>query len=186
MAIERTIEASLNKAVRSLEVGGRTLLWEDPSWSSEEELNRVVTTPNDQRLWALMAALRRGRSVESIAANTGIDPFFISKLANIHIMELRLLSNPLDADLLWEAKQLGFSDEMIGSLVDLLPLRVRELRHSLGIRPVYKLVDTCAAEFEAYTPYYYSTYEHENEAEPFGEQSAVVIGSGPIRIGQGI
>jgi len=186
MAIERTIEASLNKAVRSLEVGGRTLLWEDPSWSSEEELNRVVTTPNDQRLWALMAALRRGRSVESIAANTGIDPFFISKLANIHMMELRLLSNPLDADLLWEAKQLGFSDEMIGSLVDLLPLRVRELRHSLGIRPVYKLVDTCAAEFEAYTPYYYSTYEHENEAEPFGEQSAVVIGSGPIRIGQGI
>ncbi len=186
MAIERTIEASLNKAVRSLEVGGKTLLWEDPSWSSEDELNRVITTPNDQRLWALMAALRRGRSVESIAANTGIDPFFITKLANIHSMELRLLSNPLDADLLWEAKQLGFSDEMIGNLVDLLPLRVRELRHSLGIRPVYKLVDTCAAEFEAYTPYYYSTYEHENEAEPFGANSAVVIGSGPIRIGQGI
>jgi carbamoyl-phosphate synthase large subunit len=186
MAIERTMEAALNKAVRGLEFGGRTLLWEDPAWDTAADIAPFIDTPNDQRLWALMAALRRGITTEELARRTAIDVFFLEKLNNIYSMEIRLLEEPLDPSLLWEAKRLGFSDEMIGNLADELPQRVRDLRHSWGIRPVYKMVDTCAAEFAAYTPYYYSTYEMENEAAPFAEEAAVVIGSGPIRIGQGI
>ena len=101
-------------------------------------------------------------------------------------MEKRLLSEPLTPELMWEAKRLGFSDEQIGTLADRLPEQVRQLRQSWNIKPVYKMVDTCAAEFDAETPYFYSTYEKENEAEPIQDKKAVVIGSGPIRIGQGI
>ncbi|MDP6349012.1 MAG: carbamoyl-phosphate synthase (glutamine-hydrolyzing) large subunit, partial [Chloroflexota bacterium] len=186
MAIERTLEAALNKAVRGLEFGGRTLLWEDPAWKSPAELAPLIDIPNDQRLWALMAALRRGVTTAELAARTFIDIFFLEKLNNIYRMEIRLLEEPLDPSLLWEAKRLGFSDEMIGSRADVLPGRVRDLRATWGIRPVYKMVDTCAAEFAAHTPYYYSTYEMENEAAPFDDPAAVVVGSGPIRIGQGI
>ena len=107
-------------------------------------------------------------------------------MAGIHAMERRLLDEPLTADLLWDAKRMGFSDEMIAALADDLPQRVRERRETYGITPVYKMVDTCAAEFDAVTPYYWSTYEHENEAQPEADSPAVVIGSGPIRIGQGI
>ena len=186
MAIERTMEAALNKAVRGLEFGGRTLLWEHPAWVSPAELAPLIDFPNDQRLWALMAALRRGITTAELARRTAIDIFFLEKLNNIYRMEIRLLEKPLDPSLLWEAKRLGFSDEMIGSRADVLPGRVRDLRATWGIRPVYKMVDTCAAEFAAYTPYYYSTYEMENEAAPFDDPAAVVVGSGPIRIGQGI
>ncbi len=101
-------------------------------------------------------------------------------------MERRLLSETLTPELLRQAKRLGFSDEQIGTLADRLPEQVRQLRHEWNIRPVYKMVDTCAAEFDAATPYFYSTYEVENEAEPLEGDKAVVIGSGPIRIGQGI
>ena len=186
MAIERTMEAALNKAVRGLEFSGRTLLWEDPAWDTATDIGPFLDSPNDQRLWALMAALRRGITTAELARRTFIDIFFLEKLNNIYHMELRLLEESLEPSLLWEAKRLGFSDEMIGDLADELPQRVRELRATWGIRPVYKMVDTCAAEFAAYTPYYYSTYEMENEAQPFAEEAAVVIGSGPIRIGQGI
>ena len=186
MAIERTLEAAMNKAVRGLEFGTRNLLWEDPSWTTLADLDPLIDTPNDQRIWALMAALRRGLTPVEIAHRTDIDQFFLEKLNNIYQMELRLLEERLDPSLLWSAKRLGFSDEMVGVLADVLPQRVRELRHSWGIRPVYKMVDTCAAEFAAFTPYYYSTYEIENEAHPFEDEAAVVVGSGPIRIGQGI
>ena len=187
MAIERSIEASLNKAVRGLEIGGRTLLWEDPAWASDEaSIWWRIEHGHDERLWAIMAALRRGAVPAEIARRSGIDVFFVEKLQNIHAMEVRLLDEPLSPDLVWEAKRLGFSDQMIASLSDTLPQRVAELRQIHGILPVYKMVDTCAAEFEAATPYFWSTYERENEAVVNGQPAAVVVGSGPIRIGQGI
>jgi len=194
MAIDRCFEAALQKAVRSLEIGGKLLLWEERSWSrsSEEhesekrELDSYPLHPHDLRIWAIMAALRRGASPEELSRRTGIDPWFMHKFRNIVEIEKRLLAKVLTPELLLEAKKLGFSDEQIGTLSDKLPEQVRQLRHQWQIRPVYKMVDTCAAEFEASTPYFYSAYEKENEAMPLEGQKAVVIGSGPIRIGQGI
>jgi carbamoyl-phosphate synthase large subunit len=185
MAIDRCFEAALQKAVRSLEFGKRSLLWEDPSWG-KDGLDSYPLYPNDLRIWAIMAALRRDIAPETISQITGIDPWFIYKFKNIVDMEKRLLFEPLTPELLREAKRLGFSDEQIGILADRLPEQVRQLRHQWHIRPVYKMVDTCAAEFEAETPYFYGTYEEENEAQPIATRKAVVIGSGPIRIGQGI
>ncbi|HWO94291.1 MAG TPA: carbamoyl-phosphate synthase large subunit, partial [Dehalococcoidia bacterium] len=121
-----------------------------------------------------------------LARSTGIDPWFLDRLFAIVAMERRLLSEPLTRDLLREAKRMGFSDADIGQLADRLPDQVRQDRQRWNIRPVYKMVDTCAAEFEAATPYFYSTYEEENEATTLDGQRALVIGSGPIRIGQGI
>ena len=183
MAIDRSFEAALNKAVRSLEVGGRSLLWERTEWRTGNEFPLNAT---DERLWALMAALRRGYDPFDLSRQTAIDPWFTERMANIVAMERRLLNETLTRDLLWDAKRMGFSDEMVGQLADRLPEQIRALRHEWNIRPVYKMVDTCAAEFEAVTPYFYSTYEVENEAEPAEGATAVVIGSGPIRIGQGI
>jgi len=183
MAIDRCFEAALQKAVRSLEIGGKSLLWEDPRWKDKDS---YPLEPNDLRLWALMASLRRGVPIEDLCRRTGIDPWFMEKFQNIINMEKRLLSEKLTPELLRQSKRLGFSDEQIGTLADRLPEQVRELRRNWKMRPVYKMVDTCAAEFAAETPYFYSTYETENEAEPLPGRKAVVIGSGPIRIGQGI
>ncbi len=189
MAIARTFEQALQKAVRSLDFSGRTLLWEDPTWS-EEEIRHLVATPNDLRLWAIMAALRRGAHVMELARLSGIDPWFLEKMSGLVAVERRLLSEPLTPQLLREAKLKGFPDRDIATLADMLPEQVRQMRQQWGIRPVYKMVDTCAAEFEAQTPYFYSTYEEdeeaENEAPPLPGPKAVVLGSGPIRIGQGI
>ncbi|HWO72962.1 MAG TPA: carbamoyl-phosphate synthase large subunit, partial [Dehalococcoidia bacterium] len=184
MAIDRSFEAALQKAVRSLEIGGRSLLWEDPNWKDDPCSRPLEAT--DERLWAVMAALRAGAETMDVAARTGIDPWFLERLQNIIRMEKRLLGEPLTRDLLWEAKRLGFSDVQIATLADLLPEQVRDLRKQWDLRPVYKTVDTCAAEFEAVTPYFYSTYEEENEAPPIDGERVLVIGSGPIRIGQGI
>ena len=191
MAIDRSFEAALQKAVRSLEVSGDSLLWEDSSWAGamenvENPMEGLPLHGNDLRLWAVMAALRRGVEPEALAVHTGVDPWFLHKLNNIVSMEHRLLSEDLTPRLLKDAKRLGFGDPQIGTLADRLPEQVRDLRREWGLHPVYKMVDTCAAEFEAATPYFYSTYEEENEALPLEGRSAVVIGSGPIRIGQGI
>ncbi len=188
MAIDRSFEGAFQKAVRSVEVGGRTLLWEDPEWSSGGEFTakELLREATDFRLWTVMAALRRGMGREEISRLSGIDPWFVSAFARIVDMERRLLAEDLGPGQLWEAKRLGFSDEQIGVLADLLPPRVREIRRQWGIRPVYKMIDTCAAEFEAVTSYFYGTYEQENEAVPLEGAKALVVGSGPIRIGQGI
>jgi carbamoyl-phosphate synthase large subunit len=186
MAIDRTFEAALQKAVRSLEFGHKSLLWEDRQWSLGHDINSYPLEPTDVRLWVIMAALRRGISAQAIAQRTRIDLWFLEKFLNIIEMEKRLLNESLTSDLLREAKRTGFSDEQIGTLADRLPEQVRQLRHQWNIRPVYKMVDTCAAEFDAATPYFYSTYEQENEAVAIVAKKAVVIGSGPIRIGQGI
>jgi carbamoyl-phosphate synthase large subunit len=182
MAIDRSFEAALQKAMRSLEMGGKSLLWEDPDWDE----SGYPLVPSDLRLWGIMALLRRGLSPHELSRETGIDPWFTYKLRNIVQMEQRLLSETLTPGLLREAKRLGFSDEQVGTLADRMPEQVRDLRHNWQIIPVYKMVDTCAAEFAAETAYFYSTYELENEAEPLAGNKAVVIGSGPIRIGQGI
>jgi carbamoyl-phosphate synthase large subunit len=186
MAIDRCFEAALQKGVRSLEFDKRTLLWEDPSWSKAGGIESYPLHPNDLRIWAIMAALRREAKPEELSQRTGIDPWFIYKFQNIVNMEKKLLSEPLAPELLWQAKGLGFSDEQVGTLADRLPEQVRHTRHEWHICPVYKMVDTCAAEFDAETPYFYGTYEKENEAEPLEGKKAVVIGGGPIRIGQGI
>ncbi len=186
MAIDRTFEAALQKAVRSLEFGKKSLLWEDVKWKPGTDVKSYPLEPTDLRLWAIMAALRRGIKAQEIAERTKIDLWFIAKMQNIIDMEKTLLSQPLTSDLLRQAKRLGFADEQIGTLADRLTEQVRQQRLDWGIRPVYKMVDTCAAEFDAATPYFYSTYEQENEALPIKDKKAVVIGSGPIRIAQGI
>ena len=186
MAIDRSFEAALQKAVRSLEVRNRDLLWEDPSWTNAD-LEGLITQPNDLRLWALMAALRRGRTPETLSEWSGVDSFFLHKLENIVHCEQELLRAPqLSVALARKAKRLGFSDRQIGTLLDEMPERIRDRRREWGIRPTYKMVDTCAAEFEAATPYFYGTFESENEAPPLAGDKVVVLGSGPIRIGQGI
>ncbi len=191
MAIDRSFEAALQKAVRSLEIGGRTLLWEERGWSDDEgrpaeQLFELISRPNDLRLWAIAAALRRDVTIGRVADLSGIDPFFLGKIADIVRLERELLREHLTPALMYRAKRMGFTDAQIGTLADMLPEQVRSVRKEWGIRPVYKMVDTCAAEFAAATPYFYSTYETENEAEPLDRDAALVIGSGPIRIGQGI
>ncbi|MSQ09830.1 MAG: carbamoyl-phosphate synthase large subunit [Dehalococcoidia bacterium] len=197
MAIGRTFESALGKAIRSWEVGGRTLQWEDASWGLDQAtdpasvMDRLPLYPTDERLWALMAALRRDATPRDLSLRTGIDLWFLDKLQGLVRMEQRLLSEPLARDLLLAAKRLGFSDDTVAQLSDSsrtsgLSERVRALRKEWGIVPSYKMVDTCAAEFTSATPYFYSTYEAENEATPLPGPKAVVISSGPIRIGQGI
>jgi carbamoyl-phosphate synthase large subunit len=186
MAIDRCFEAALQKAVRSLESNRKSLLWEDPRWKLATDIKSYPLEPNDLRLWAIMAALRRGMTPETITEKTKIDFWFTSKLQNIVDMEQTLRSQPLTSELLLQVKRLGFSDEQIGNLTNKSQEEVRKLRTNWGIRPVYKMVDTCAAEFDASTPYFYSTYEQEDEAQPSNKQKVIVIGSGPIRIGQGI
>ena len=184
MAIDRTFEAALQKAVRSLEVGGRSVLWEDRE--AESNPSEAAATPTDNRLWHVLAALRGGASLDELAERSAIDPWFLDRFQALIDMERRLLSEPLAPPLMRAAKRMGFADEQIANLAGTVTERVREQRRDWGIQPVYKMVDTCAAEFDAVTPYFYSTYEQENEAQPEGGKRALVVGSGPIRIGQGI
>ena len=192
MAIDRSFEAAMQKALRSLEVKGQGLLWEAPSWVDVAEpgpfLDRFLSAgATDDRLWRLFAALRRGATVEDVHERTKIDRWFLRKLASIvRFAEDELQGKTPTPSLLRRAKRLGFADADVATLAGMLPADVRRLRNQWGIRPVYKMVDTCAAEFEAVTPYFYSTYESENEALPLEGEKAVILGSGPIRIGQGI
>jgi carbamoyl-phosphate synthase large subunit len=186
MAIDRCFEPAIQKAVRSLEFNRRSLLWEDPAWKSFTDIKSYPLNANELRFWAIMAALRKGITAKAIAEHTKIDIWFITKLQNIVNMELTLKSQVLTRELMWQAKQLGFIDEQIATLTGSSSLEVRRRRRSWKIQPVYKIVDTCAAEFDASTPYYYSTYEQENESRRTRKKKAIVVGSGPIRIGQGI
>ena len=180
MAIDRNFESALQKAVRSLENGRGSLLWEGSDLDSKE------LKPNDDRLWSIMKFLRNDGNYIDATKKTFIDPWFTFALQNIVDIEKKLINNKLSNENLREAKEFGFSDNQIAALSDLLPDQVRKLRKSYGIIPVYKMVDTCAGEFESVTPYFYSTYEIENEAFSEDTKKAIVLGSGPIRIGQGI
>jgi carbamoyl-phosphate synthase large subunit len=178
MAIDRTFEAAFQKAVRCLEVGGKNLRWREPDW----DLRKLLTEPSDQRLWAVFAALRDGWAIDRIHLLSGIDEWFLHRFAGIVAGEQRLAGGGSLA----EAKRLGLSDATIGEVLDKSAQSVREERQAQGLKPSYKMVDTCAAEFEARTPYFYSSYDLENEAPSLAGPKAIVLGSGPIRIGQGI
>ena len=191
MAIDRTFEAALLKAMRSLEVKGQGLLWEPPQASAlasgTEIVDRLLrSAPTDDRIWRVFAALRRGADVEHVHEATRIDRWFLERFRNVVRTAEGMQSASPTPTMLRSAKRMGFSDADIATLTGILPADVRRLREQWGVVPVYKMVDTCAAEFEAVTPYFYSTYEQENEAAPLPGPKAIVLGSGPIRIGQGI
>jgi carbamoyl-phosphate synthase large subunit len=183
MAIGRNVEESLQKAIRSLEIdkmGFERLEMDD------DELKKEMGTPTDKRLFSIAEALRRGHLPEEIMKLSGDDPFFIKKIQNILKIEEDIKSKGLNPNLLRKAKIFGFSDAYISQLVSKTELYVRQLRAESDILPAYKMVDTCAAEFEAETPYYYSTYASECESISSIEKKVIIVGSGPIRIGQGI
>jgi len=192
MAIDRTFEAAMLKALRSLEVKGQGLLTEAPAWVDLGDpaafiARYLAAEPTDDRIWRVLAALRRGATVDAVHEATKIDRWFLRKLRNIvRFAEDELQGKTPNPALLRRAKRMGFSDADLASLAGVLGSDIRRLRMQWGIVPVYKMVDTCAAEFEAVTPYFYSTYEQENEAPPLDGPKTVILGSGPIRIGQGI
>lgn len=183
MAIGRTFEEALLKGLRSLEIGVKGL---DPIDMTDSEIEEELVHATDRRIFAIGQALRNGWSVERIADLAKWDPFYVKKLRNIIDMERRIRGS-LDEQTLKEAKLMGFSDESIAAIREAAFSEIREMRRSLGIRPVYKMVDTCAAEFEARTPYFYSTHGRSTEIFPEDSKKKVVlVGAGPIRIGQGI
>ncbi|MFL2642155.1 MAG: carbamoyl-phosphate synthase (glutamine-hydrolyzing) large subunit [Dehalococcoidia bacterium] len=183
MAIERNFESALLKAVRALDISNISQL-KDKSLKANEVSDLY---PDDTRLFKIFKLLRKGIDLEDIYNFTGIDKWFLTKLKIIINHEEKLSKiNKLDKEILKVSKKIGFSDETIASLTNNNIEEIRNLRKKWSILPTYKMVDTCASEFEALTPYYYSTYESENEAEPDKTDKAIVLGSGPIRIGQGI
>jgi carbamoyl-phosphate synthase large subunit len=186
MSIDRTFPGALLKAIRSLETGRDGLMHPAVARMEDDMLRAKLVTPNEERIYVVAEALRRGVTVEEICALSMIDRFFVDGINRIVQMEKALAELPLHFEMMRKAKRLGFSDSYIGRLIGKPMMEVREIRHAMNIRPVYKMVDTCAAEFEATTPYYYSCYDGENEAVSPPGRKAIVLGSGPIRIGQGI
>lgn len=186
MAIGRNIEESLLKACRSLEVGVDHNELPALSQVSDDELMRKIVKAQDDRLFYISEAIRRGYSPDEIAELTKIDVFFLDKLLHIYEIEQELASHIGDSYVLKKAKQNGFADTKIAALWGMTDEQVRRIRQEQKIVPVYKMVDTCAAEFESVTPYFYSTYGFENESVKSSKESVLVLGSGPIRIGQGV
>lgn len=188
MAIGRVFEESLQKAIRSLEIKHFGLYSPSlnlDSLDNETLLKRIKIT-DDERLWLLAEWFRRDGSLEEIYETTMIDRFFLDKIQKLVQMEKEIANNELTKELIWHSKRVGFADKQIAQLRGTSEQEITDLRLNYGIKPVFKIVDTCAAEFESYTPYYYSTYETENEVKLTDKRSVVVLGSGPIRIGQGI
>ncbi len=187
MAIGRSFPEALQKALRSVEKSDAPFSWASPL-GEPQSLVLEASLPRDGRLGIVQQALRAGATVEELADATGIDPWFLAQLELLNEAAEQLRSaRELTPDLLRAAKRLGFSDRQIGEIRRLDEAVVRELRHALGVRPVYKTVDTCAAEFAALTPYLYSAYDDETEVPPGdGRPKVLVLGSGPNRIGQGI
>ena len=206
MSIGRTFKESLQKALRSLEIDCSGF---EPRDNSAKEIRAKLKTPNAERIWYIAQALRQGISIEEVYSLTGVDPWFLHNIMQILEMEERISSEarkqgyPEEKNaVLRQAKEYGFSDKRIAELTGETEKSIRDFRGRNGLRPVYKLVDTCAAEFEAYTPYLYSTYERpfykvevrseksevkvECEANPTGRKKVIILGSGPNRIGQGI
>ena len=186
MAIERNLEAALLKAVRSLEIGLIHLEMPELKALSDEEVRERIHLIDDQRLFVIAEAFRRGVTIDEVHDITKIDKWFLQKVMNIVEMENRIKIEPMTAELMLAAKKKGFADVTIAGYIGKTWQEVREMRKGWGIIPTYKMVDTCAAEFEAATPYYYSTYAEEDEVEVSDKKKVAVLGSGPIRIGQGV
>ncbi len=193
MAIGRTFKEALQKGLRGLEIGRKGFEFISKiNLKSEDEILSMLSTPLCNRLFIIRYALEYGVSVEKISEATKIDPWFINNMKEIFLFEKQLpqdvssLSRERLKTIVERAKRLGFSDLQLSSFWKMSETDFRKLRKSLGILPTYKLVDTCAAEFEAYTPYYYSTYEKEDEGTPSKNRKIIILGGGPNRIGQGI
>ena len=185
MAIGRSLEESMQKAIRSLDIdkelgySGKYSQWTD------EELHALLSEPTDERIFAIYIALKRGWKAEEISQITGIEPYFLYRMENILAMENEIKA-ALNPEVLRKAKRTGFTDEQIARLTGKGREEITDMRISSGIIPTYKMVDTCAAEFAAKTPYYYSTYDMQCELVPSDRKKVLILGSGPIRIGQGI
>ena len=186
MSMGRNIEESLLKAVRSLEIGAYHIELAELADVSEEELQTKLVKAQDDRLFYVAEAFRRDYTIEQLNDLTKIDPLFLDKILHIIEIERELAANPNDFAILKIAKENGFADRKIGELWNMSEIAVRELRLEKGLKPVYKMVDTCAAQFESNTPYFYGSYETENESVRSEKPSVLVLGSGPIRIGQGV
>jgi carbamoyl-phosphate synthase large subunit len=185
MAIDREFGSAMLKAIRSLEPRGRGWLWEDPAWMLShrrpEDLEGFLA-PTDMRLWRIIGLLRHGwADADTISAATGIAPWFTDRLAELVAAESRVVGAPL-----LDAKRAGFGDADIATLSGVPPVAIRRARVRAGIGPAYRRVDTCAGEFPAETPYFYSSYADPEVRPPAERRSVIVVGSGPIRIGQGI
>ena len=186
MSIGRTIEESLLKAVRSLETGVCHIYHKKFDDMATADMLQYITRATDDRIYAIAELLRRGVDRSLIYDRTKIDMFFLKKMDNIVNFEREVKAHKGDREVLYEAKRIGFGDKFIGQLWGMTESEVFELRQELGIKPVYKTIDTCAGEYSGYVPYFYSTYEQENESVVSNRKKIVVLGSGPIRIGQGV
>ena len=186
MSIGRTLEESLLKAIRSLEIGVYHLYMKKfDSWS-EKELLDYIRIGTDDRIFAIARMIRMGTDLGVICNATGIDMLFLEKFKNIVAAETEIAGAKNDIEILKKAKRMGFSDRYIAKLWDCREIEIFEMRKMNGIFPVYKMIDTCASEFSSYIPYFYSTYEDENESMVSPKKKVIVLGSGPIRIGQGV
>lgn len=186
MSVGRTIEESLLKAARSLEIGVKHLYMKKFETFSDDEMLNYIKDGTDDRIYAIAELLRRKTDIGMICNATKIDMLFLEKIKNIVKTENKLREHIGDTDTLYAAKKLGFSDEFIGKLWGMTGEEIYKIREKRGMFPVYKMIDTCASEFESYIPYFYSTYEDENESVVSDKKKIIVLGSGPIRIGQGV
>lgn len=186
MAIGRNYTQALQKALRSLERRGSSFHWNDEP-ANVAELLEQIKTPTDGRIVLVQQALRAGATAEQVFESTKIDPWFIDQMVLINEVAAEIAAaNELTGEVISVAKEHGFSDSQIASLRGVTEAEIRSFRHSIGLRPVFKTVDTCAGEFPAETPYHYSTYEQETEVTPSDRKKVVILGSGPNRIGQGV
>lgn len=186
MSVGRTIEESLLKAARSLEIGVNHLYMKKFEAFTDDEMLNYIKDGTDDRIYAIAELLRRKTDIGMICNATKIDMLFLEKIKNIVKTENKLKEHIGDTDTLYNAKKLGFSDEFIGKLWGMTGEEIYKIREKRGMFPVYKMIDTCASEFESYIPYFYSTYEDENESVVSDKKKIIVLGSGPIRIGQGV
>ena len=186
MAVGRTLQESILKAVRSLEIGVSHVYMSKFDDYSERKLLEYIRLGTDDRIFAIAELMSRGTDLGQIATATQIDMLFLDKIANIVRYEEEIKARPWDEDMLRKAKRKGFSDKAIAWLWKCTEREVFDKRKELGIFPVYKMIDTCASEFDSYIPYFYSTYEEENESVVSPHKKIIVLGSGPIRIGQGV
>ena len=186
MSIGRTMEESLLKAMRSLETGVCHIYHKKFDDWSDAQLLEYIKDATDDRLYAIAQLIRNGIDLVLIYDNTKIDMFFLEKFKNIVEFEREVKAHPMDVETLRDAKRMGFSDKFIGQLWGISQQDVYRLREKNGLFPVYKMIDTCASEFSSYVPCFYSTYEDENESVVSDKEKIVVLGSGPIRIGQGV
>ena len=186
MSVGRSFEESLLKGIRSLEISVYHLHMEKFDDWEREELLKYIAIGTDDRIYAIAQLLRLGETVDRISEASTIDPFFLRKIRHIVELEQYLKEHPMDGGALYEAKKFGFSDKAVARFWSIPERKIMSLRKEQNMQPGYRMIDSCAGEFDSYIPYFYSTYETENESVVSGKKKVIVLGSGPIRIGQGV